>query len=335
MKDNPSVSILVPVYKVEQYLVRCIDSVLAQDFTDWELILVDDGSPDRCPEICDEYAQKDRRIRVVHKENGGLPSARLAGFKEACGRYMVFLDSDDWLMPNALSVLYAKICEGYDIVRGRNYMVFDDGIKKLEKPKLAIGELNSADEYFGAMINATMSPYLWGAMYRRDLFSTEVFKPIMPISIGEDWMTNLCIAKHVNRVCLLDDIVYCYYINSQSMMHQKICSREYSDYIEQTLLDVLKDCPMKWSELVKQNRMIGRIYNFFCPELGFDKNTYALVRDYLSDKSNFTIIKSIIKSRYLFLIGNEILYRTYTFFYRQLFLHYRLKGNCRHLLKIK
>ena len=85
-----SISVLVPVYKVEPYLRRCIDSVLEQDFQDWELILVDDGSPDNCPAICDEYAERDKRIRVIHKPNGGLVSARLAGFQNARGTYLVF-----------------------------------------------------------------------------------------------------------------------------------------------------------------------------------------------------------------------------------------------------
>ena len=93
--NSPLISVLVPVYKVEAYLQRCIDSVLAQDFMDWEMILVDDGSPDRCPEICDEAAKKDVRIRVVHKENGGLLSARKAGVQIARGDYFVFWDSDD------------------------------------------------------------------------------------------------------------------------------------------------------------------------------------------------------------------------------------------------
>lgn len=334
MNDSPAVSILVPVYKVEKYLSRCIESVLAQDFTDWELILVDDGSPDRCPEICDEYARKDERIRVVHKENGGLVSARLAGFKEARGEYLMFLDSDDWLMQEALSFLYNKIQEGYDIVRGRNYMAFDDSSKKLEEPKLAVGELNGADEYFRTMINATMSPYLWGAIYKRSLFSSEIFNRLIPISIGEDWMTNLSIAKHVSRVCLLDEVVYCYYINPQSMMHQKVCSREYSDYVEQTLLSVLEKCPQEWKKLVVRNRMMGRIHNFFCPELGFDKHSYELVKNYIKTSSCFSALRASMKPRYLFLIRNELLYRVYTFAYRQLFLYYKQKGQFRTIIEM-
>lgn len=96
-------SVIVPVYKVEKYLVRCIESVLKQSFEDFELILVDDGSPDRCPEICDEYMTHDGRIRVIHKENGGLVSARQAGIKTAAGEYVFNLDSDDAITPDALS----------------------------------------------------------------------------------------------------------------------------------------------------------------------------------------------------------------------------------------
>ena len=91
------ISIIVPVYKVEKYLKRCIDSILSQTYTDFELILVDDGSPDNCGAICDEYAQKDGRIIVIHKENGGLSSARNAGLDVAIGDYIGFVDSDDMI----------------------------------------------------------------------------------------------------------------------------------------------------------------------------------------------------------------------------------------------
>ena len=92
----PKVSIIVPIYKAEKYLHRCVDSIIAQTFTDWELLLVDDGSPDRSGEICDEYTGRDNRIRVIHKENGGVSSARNAGLDVAKGQWVVFVDSDDW-----------------------------------------------------------------------------------------------------------------------------------------------------------------------------------------------------------------------------------------------
>ena len=104
-------SVIVPIYNVEKYLRRCIDSVLAQSFGDYELILVDDGSPDNCPAICDEYAEGDARIKVIHKENGGLVSARQAGIKEAVGDYVFHLDGDDALCDDALESAYSIIHE--------------------------------------------------------------------------------------------------------------------------------------------------------------------------------------------------------------------------------
>lgn len=101
----PAISIIVPIYKVEKYLPRCLDSILAQTFADFECILVDDGSPDNCGKICDEYAEKDSRIKVIHKANGGQSSARNAGLDIAKGDYIGFIDSDDWIEPNMYELL--------------------------------------------------------------------------------------------------------------------------------------------------------------------------------------------------------------------------------------
>ena len=104
--QNPLVSIIVPIYKVEPYLRRCLDSIVNQTYTNLEIILVDDGSPDGCPQICDEYAAKDKRIIVIHKENGGLSSARNAGLKIASGAFISFVDSDDWVNDHYIETLY-------------------------------------------------------------------------------------------------------------------------------------------------------------------------------------------------------------------------------------
>lgn len=107
------ISVIVPVYKVESYLDDCVKSILAQSFTDFELILVDDGSPDRCPAMCDAWAEKDGRIKVIHKENGGLSSARNAGLDVMRGEYLTFIDSDDYVKSNYLERLYGALKE-YD-----------------------------------------------------------------------------------------------------------------------------------------------------------------------------------------------------------------------------
>ena len=107
----PELSIIVPVYKVEKYLPRCIDSILAQTFGDFELILIDDGSPDGCGRICDEYARKDKRIVVIHQKNMGVSAARNAGLDIARGRYIGFVDSDDWIEPQMYEVMMDAIRE--------------------------------------------------------------------------------------------------------------------------------------------------------------------------------------------------------------------------------
>ena len=112
----PTISVIVPVYKVEPWLHQCVDSILAQTFRDFELILVDDGSPDNCPAICDAYAQKDSRVKVIHKENGGLSSARNAGLDAAQGEYIAFIDSDDWVSAEYLAqLLHAVQMHGADM----------------------------------------------------------------------------------------------------------------------------------------------------------------------------------------------------------------------------
>lgn len=113
--SNPLISVIVPIYKVEDYLCRCVDSIIAQEYTNLEIILVDDGSPDNCPKICDDYAQKDNRVKVVHKENGGLSDARNAGMKVAAGEYVSFIDSDDFIDSRFIIELYNGIKKGADV----------------------------------------------------------------------------------------------------------------------------------------------------------------------------------------------------------------------------
>ena len=105
------ISVIVPVYKVEPYLRQCVDSILGQTYRDIEVLLIDDGSPDRCGEICEEYAGKDARVRVFHTENNGLSSARNLGLREAKGEYIGFVDSDDWIDPDMYEILLRRIEE--------------------------------------------------------------------------------------------------------------------------------------------------------------------------------------------------------------------------------
>lgn len=126
--NTPFLSVIIPIYKVEDYLERCVKSVLNQDFKDIEVILVDDGSPDRCPQICDEFAKTDERIKVLHKPNGGLSSARNAGIEMAVGEYLAFLDSDDQWVDGALKPLLNVLKESKaEMLMFRSQSLYPDG----------------------------------------------------------------------------------------------------------------------------------------------------------------------------------------------------------------
>ena len=103
--DGPKISVIIPIYRVEQYLCKCVESVLTQTYHDLEIILVDDGSPDGCGKICDEYAERDERVKVIHKPNGGVASARNAGLDAATGEWIGWVDSDDWTEPALFETL--------------------------------------------------------------------------------------------------------------------------------------------------------------------------------------------------------------------------------------
>ncbi|MDY2590818.1 MAG: glycosyltransferase, partial [Agathobacter sp.] len=131
---NDLISVIVPVYKVEEYLDECVKSIISQSYSNLEIILVDDGSPDKCPELCDLWTTKDNRIKVVHKCNGGLSSARNAGLDIACGDYISFVDSDDYIAPDMIANLYNCIIENKtDISACKIYSITNNNILVYDK----------------------------------------------------------------------------------------------------------------------------------------------------------------------------------------------------------
>ena len=201
---NPIISIIIPVYKVEKYLRRCLDSILAQTFIDFECILVDDGSPDNCPAICDEYVKKNNRITVIHKENGGVAVARDSGLSKTSAEFVMYVDSDDWLEPNALELLYKKQREtGADIVVG--------GLKRIHS------QWNMF--YMCPKIPKNMQPvayYLFychkglvSKLFRRNLFSDYA---VPETNFGEDVLVNIQIFSIIKSEKLqqIDDVIYNY-----------------------------------------------------------------------------------------------------------------------------
>ena len=136
----PEISVIVPVYRAESFLRKCTESILSQTFSDLELLLVDDGSPDGSGALCDAIAREDSRVRVFHKENGGVSSARNLGLEEARGRYIAFADADDWLPPDGLALLHAALEKsGADTAGGAHFRVEPDGKSETEPGAMPAG----------------------------------------------------------------------------------------------------------------------------------------------------------------------------------------------------
>lgn len=332
--NTPKISVLVPVYKVEPYLQRCIDSVLAQDFQDWEMILVDDGSPDRCPEICDAAAKKDERITVVHKENGGLVSARREGVRNAKGEYCVFWDSDDTVPPDALSKLYAIINQGYDVVRASGVRVSLEGeISALETYTFQ-GEINSTDEYLRRQFTGELAPYLWNAIFRTSLFDDEVFNQSIShcISYGEDWVTNLVVGLKVKKAFVCNDVVYNYYYNPTSYTGATIYSLNYQSRVDEVLrlAGVLSHSAI--IALVENKHCCDVIHSFFVPELGFSLVAYREIAPQIKDKIKLEKLNKSLDPKFLHFITCLPLFYLYTRIYCQLWKYMRLRGKQRKVI---
>lgn len=170
-----AISVIVPIYRVEKYLPACIDSILNQTFTDFELILVDDGSPDRCPEICDETAKRDARVRVIHQANQGLSAARNAGIEAARGAWLSFVDSDDYIAPQFYEKLYQTAQRtDADCVMCSVQNVDESG-KLIDSALMRVAdEVKTGQEVLRKIGRDDVTPYLtaWNKLYRRKLFNT-------------------------------------------------------------------------------------------------------------------------------------------------------------------
>ncbi len=217
----PTFSVVIPVYKVEKWLSRCVDSVLSQNFTDFEVVLVDDGSPDGCPAMCDKYADSDSRVRVVHKTNGGIASARNAGLRVATGDYIVVVDSDDWLESGALQVLWEKAVSPFR----PDAILF--GAKRLyaDHEEIVPCYANPGN-YDTQHLRDEILPYMiWD---RRLTFCKGIFNPMAAnkafkreillehhcederISMGEDNAYVFEALYFSKSLTVLDDVLYCY-----------------------------------------------------------------------------------------------------------------------------
>ncbi len=241
--ETKKVSVIVPIYNAENYIKKSIDSLIEQTLTDIEIILVDDGSPDNCPSICDEYAKKDDRIVVIHKPNGGLADARNAGMKLATAKYIMFLDADDLFESDSCENMYNIIeSTGADYVIGNYQMMYEDGTR-YEKPAFDLEKYQEfkLDKHDYKKSFFVMNSTAWNKIYKVQFLKDNNITFKVPSPSEDDYFTSLCYIK-ANYGYYTSKVMYLYRncLNSIS----KNCSRKYFkgiNYAYKTIYESFKN----------------------------------------------------------------------------------------------
>ena len=249
MKE-PVISVIVPVYRTEALLPRCMDALLGQDFTDFELIAVDDGSPDNSGALLDEYAARDGRVRVIHRENGGLSAARNSGIEAARGAYLAFVDSDDWVEPTFLSAMFEALTEegadiaacGYVNDEGEKHRVYTVDRRVTFGSKEGLERMCYNDGYY---VTA------WDKLYKRELFDGVRYPEG---KLFEDTATTFYLTDKAEKIVLATGLGYHYVVNPESITNGKWnpgkldyigAAEKMASYIEEKYPDLKPACDRK------------------------------------------------------------------------------------------
>ena len=303
------ISVIVPVYKVEKYLNRCVDSILNQTYTNLEVILVDDGSPDSCPAICDEYAKKDKRVKVIHKANGGLSDARNKGLDIAEGKYIAFVDSDDWVEDNYVQNMYNAITDNNADMVICNYQKVDENNVVFEistLDKAVYNDSNKFDLLFG--LNSLPTIVAWNKLYAKHVFDSIRY----PYGkINEDEFVVYDVINLCHTIATIPDILHNYFIRQGSIMNTAKPNEKMLHPLE-ALKDRLNKCKnTKYENLATLQYLYCFVY------------TYAKV---YNDKTLRAKVFSLFKQEYYLTknlqLKNKLKYLAFRLFPR---LIYRLK----------
>lgn len=290
------ISVVVPVYKVEKYLNRCVDSILAQTFTDFELILVDDGSPDNCGDICEEYAKKDNRIHVIHQKNGGLSAARNTGidwaFENSDSKWITFIDSDDWIHPRYLEVLLNAVNDSGLSVSICGYMQTEGEECDINQEKFIAKICKVEDFFINHNVNAIVA---WGKLYKKECFKSIRY----PVGkLHEDEFTTYKVLFEFENVAVVEAEMYFYFVNSESIMNSSWNLRKFDvfDAMEERILYFRK------KGLV---RLTNWQIKYYCDYL-YDRYRYLLGTQESEDKREYLKIMRVYFRKIISKYKNEL-----------------------------
>ena len=248
--EKPLISVIVPIYMIDRYVGICIESIINQTYQNLEIILVDDGGKDRCPEICDLYKRKDERIKVIHKPNGGLVSARKAGLQQSNGAYISYVDGDDWIGPGFIEGLYTvaetsnadMVCAGFTrdlFTKSERFTnAIPSGIYEGDRLKWLWQNMVSLGSYYRPGI----STYVWNKLFKREVLLAPQSIVDNRISIGEDGSVTYPALLNCSRVAVVENVAYHYRQREDSMLKQ---STGYSSEAQKLLY--LYDYMMRWA----------------------------------------------------------------------------------------
>ena len=284
--EKPLISIIVPIYRVEAYLSRCIASILNQSYRNLEIILVAAGSPDSCPKICNEYAEKDARIRVVHKKNGGLSDARNAGIDIANGKYISFIDSDDYIHPEMISTLFDLLKSNDADISVCNFTPFTESVSPLNKaPTIDTLSGKDAAKRLYQSQYATQTVVAWDKLYKRSLFDHLRFKVG---KFNEDEFFSYRALYLANKVVFTSQELYFYFIRTTGI------SKAITDPRSLNSLDA----KIEAIQFYKQNCVVSRQKGNHQELLGEIKKRHATV--YCSNSSLLRISERFRARTFLF-----------------------------------
>lgn len=280
--SNPTISIIVPVYNVEQYLHQCLDSILAQSFTNWECILVDDGSIDNSGEICDEYAKKDSRFEVIHKKNEGVAIARITAFERSRAELITFVDADDYIDNNYIIHLYSCIVNhNVDFSCCQFETVMNDNLIKVERTsfgyfdRVAIENLLRTNFLYSHQLGMSEIPlYLWGKMIKRT-FVENILNAGLGLWYGEDMVAIINLAQQVSTMFVSNESHY-YYVIHEGQATKKTDKIRWDANVR--LWNRIDEVDvMQWFKDQLPNRMIVHLLKFLSESV--EQKSYRMFRE--------------------------------------------------------
>ena len=297
----PRLSVIVPVYKVEKYIHKCVDSILNQTFTDFELILVDDGSPDNCGKICDEYAEKDSRVRVIHKENGGQSSARNRGLDVARGDIIGFVDSDDDIDVNMYQNLIEFMDkEALDLVFCDVYLV--RGTKIREQSMYSNNKVMSKKQGLNDNLVCKIDNAVWNKIYKKEIFKNLRFTEGI---VYEDVRIMYKIFDSIKKCGYLKKSLYYYYKRKNSTIAQSFnsksrydCFKGYKERLEFSIKENL-DC-IEMCRVLAVETALATLTAFYANKEDEASDRYKDVAMFLN--VNSAMVKSKLKGKKRFLL---------------------------------